>query len=78
MLVVCRTEDRRGLLVQFKNRNADRDEQEKMKELLLQRIAGVMTNDEIDVISKTIVIENLLIESGYLPREVKENNGSAA
>ncbi|HEY2497317.1 MAG TPA: hypothetical protein VGK24_09630 [Candidatus Angelobacter sp.] len=49
-----------------------------MKELLLQRIAGVMTNDEIDVISKTIVIENLLIESGYLPREVKENNGSAA
>ena len=33
---------------------------------LLERIAAVMVNDDIDVISKTIHVEAILKEGGYL------------
>lgn len=36
---------------------------------LLERIAVVMTNDNIDVISKTIHVEAILKEGGYLGKE---------
>lgn len=38
----------------------------------LIKIADVMKDDNIDVISKTIVIENILIDGKYLPKDFRK------